>query len=136
MRLCEVGGGDYASNPFFRERLGLLGLDYYARAFATIGARLREPTYFVFSDDPAWARSHIAAPGRTKIIDPARDRSDVEDLRLMSRCKHFVIANSSFSWWAAWLGQRPDSMVIAPSRWFNCDESPSTDRIPDSWIRL
>jgi hypothetical protein len=94
------------------------------------------PKFFVFSDDPEWAQDNLELPGQMVAIKHNLGTNDVEDLRLMQHCKHFIIANSSFSWWGAWLSVAPGKTVIAPSQWFRKDRSPSEDRIPSSWVRI
>lgn len=132
----HVRRGDYVSNAAFKETLGPCGIDYYERALVSITARVNSPKFFVFSDDPVWARLNLRLPGPCVTVDHNHGKSDVEDLRLMSQCRHFVIANSSFSWWGAWLCGRSDKTVVAPSRWFKQDKIPATDRIPPDWIRV
>jgi hypothetical protein len=132
----HVRRGDYVNNPSFSEALGACGIDYYQRALTKISEKIANPKFFVFSDDPDWAESNLQLPGQTAFMRQNLGRSDVEDLRLMSRCKHFIIANSSFSWWGAWLAHSPNKIVIAPARWFLQDKTPPADRIPPNWIRV
>lgn len=132
----HVRRGDYVSNPNFAATLGSCTPEYYRRGVAAILKRSKRPEFFVFSDDPAWARGNLRLPGRTHILEHNLRRSDVDDMRLMSHCRHFIIANSSFSWWAAWLSRRPGKSVIAPARWFVQDKTPSVDRIPPDWVRV
>ena len=75
-------------------------------------------------------------PGPTEIVRINHGRADFEDMRLMSACKHFIIANSSFSWWAAWLGVHPGKVVIAPKRWFSIHHADTRDLLPDTWIKV
>jgi len=132
----HVRRGDYVSNPTFNVALGACGVEYYDRALEIIAIRVGCPTFYLFSDDLEWVRANLRIPGPLVTVDHNRDGSGVEDLRLMSRCRHFVIANSSFSWWGAWLGQDRGGTVVAPARWFNNDKTPAADRIPLSWIRV
>lgn len=132
----HVRRGDYISNTAFSAALGACDADYYRRAVAKISQEILDPKFFVFSDDPAWAESNLELPGDPVFIRHNLGHSDVEDLRLMTHCKHFIIANSSFSWWGAWLAPHASKTVIAPARWFNVDKTPSDDRIPTGWTRL
>lgn len=132
----HVRRGDYVSNAAFSAALGACDADYYQRAIAKISHETLNPKFFVFSDDPDWAESNLELPGDPVFIRHNLGRSDVEDLRLMTHCKHFIIANSSFSWWGAWLARGPNKVVIAPERWFNKDKTPPADRIPSDWLRL
>lgn len=93
------------------------GADYYRRAVALMDSRVATPHYFLFSDDPQAARDHLALPPeRTTIVDHNRSAATAyADLWLMSRCRHFIMANSTFSWWGAWLGSDAQKIVVAPS---------------------
>ena len=101
-----------------------------------IRARVASPVYFIFSDDPQWTHENLDVPEPKYFISHNCGIADWEDLRLMSACRHFVIANSTFSWWGAWLGGGKDKIVVAPRVWF-VDQSISTkDIVPESWIRV
>ncbi|RMF48323.1 MAG: alpha-1,2-fucosyltransferase [Deltaproteobacteria bacterium] len=113
----HVRRGDYVTNPRARACHGLLPPAYYRRAIARIAEYQPNARVFVFSDDPHWCRNELDL-SLPAVHVPARDVSPAEDLWLMSRCRHAVLANSSFSWWGAWLQRNPDGLVIAPSRWF------------------
>ena len=132
----HVRRGDYASDPNASAVHGLCSLDYYAAAVAHIGRFVPRPRYFVFSDDPTWASEHLKLPGDTVIVEHNDGATSYEDLRLMSRCRHHVIANSSFSWWGAWLNPRADKIVVAPSRWLAETTRACPDICPTSWVRL
>jgi hypothetical protein len=98
-------------------------------------ARMRDglgsPRFVMFSDDPSWCRSELAADD-VEVVEPAAD--PLHDLFLMSRARHQIIANSSYSWWAAWLAKSPAQRVIAPDRWFGgAMESPMPDRLCEGW---
>jgi hypothetical protein len=128
----HVRRGDYLSGTHL-VRYFPLDLDYYRQAIDRLAARLRAPHYFIFSDDPAWTRENIRPAAPVTHVTHNLGLRDFEDLRLMAACRHFIIANSSFSWWGAWLGQDPAKQVIAPGRW--AGESPvmTRDRIPADW---
>ena len=124
--------GDYAGNIHY----DLLPPTYYADAVHRILDTITgTPQFFVFSDDPDWAEANIRPPtGRTTYVrntGPA-----YEDLRLMSHCKHHIIANSSFSWWAAWLRYSTDKTVIAPRVWLNIPGFDASDVVPAYWTRI
>lgn len=129
----HVRRGDFVINPIN----GLYGADYYKKAEELVLERVSDPHYFVFSDDIEWCRSNLSFAGRTHFVDddfgPRKFR---DDLRLMSACKHFVIANSSFSWWAAWLNAEPEKTVIAPAEWFRDPALDTKDLIPEEWLRI
>jgi len=133
----HVRRGDYVSNPTAAAYHGLCGLDYYRAALARIEAAVPTPRYFVFSDDITWAREQLRFRHPAVFVDHNAAAPPCEDLRLMAACRHFVIANSSFSWWAAWLSRQPESekLVIAPRRWFLVPDV-NLDRTPPAWVRL
>ncbi|MDC1455963.1 alpha-1,2-fucosyltransferase [Flavobacteriaceae bacterium] len=118
------------------ETHGALILDYYQNALNYIKERVSDLNIFVFSDDQDWARSNINLPFPTYFMDQNDDNHNYLDLILMSKCKHQIIANSSFSWWGAWLNQNPSKIVISPRKWFVDDELNENDTIPLNWIKL
>jgi Glycosyl transferase family 11 len=132
----HVRRGDYVNDEVTHEVHGTCGLDYYARAVDFIASRINNPVFFVFSDDPAWVREQLKMPHSMKIVDHNGPEHGYEDMRLMSLCNHHIIANSSFSWWGAWLNSRQDKIVLAPKRWLNNSDVDTRDICPDSWVRL
>jgi len=113
-----------------------LPLSYYERATAIMESRLGDPTFFIFSDDMGYAREHLPAGLKKVFVDHNDDFSSHEDLRLMSSCQHHIIANSSFSWWGAWLNSDPAKIVVAPRNWLLTEESCFPDLLPPEWIQL
>lgn len=132
----HVRRGDYVSNSAANALHGTCTPEYYQKSINTILQKVNNPIFFVFTDDPVWAENNLSIPAPFKIVKHNLGKNDYEDLRLMSNCKHFIIANSSFSWWGAWLSKNNYKVVIAPKKWFNIDNVPSEDRIPNNWIRL
>lgn len=128
--------GDYVTDAKTAARHGATSGDYFIKAVELVVARVEQPHFFVFSDDPAWVREHFTIPHTMTLVDHNGPNQAHEDLRLMSLCRHHIIANSSFSWWGAWLNPRPDKIVIAPSRWFNDPDIDTSDLIPASWLRI
>jgi hypothetical protein len=127
----QVRRGDLVTDERTRRFHGLCGEDYYRRGREAIESRIgREPCLFV-SDDPAWCRAVLAGPE-----DLVAEHGDgpLADLRLLGACRHQVIANSTFGWWGAWLGHRPESLTIAPSPWISAD--PQSDPLPSDWKRI
>ena len=113
----HVRRGDYTL-PKYQGTYGDTNMAYYQSAIATIVERVKDPVFFVFSDDPEWCRANL------KIARPVTylDRSSAGPkaafhLQLMALCKHNIIANSTFSWWGAWLNRNPGKIVVAPKRW-------------------
>ena len=114
--------GEYLNNKFF----GVVPLNYYYQAVNYINKMVKHPEYFVFSDDIEWVKNNFKIDGTIHYLSPQNERAsihhtenDFKDLELMKYCKHNIIANSSFSWWAAWLNTNPDKIVIAPKRWYD-----------------
>jgi hypothetical protein len=132
----HVRRGDYASDPATRAVHGLCSVDYYRRAAAFIAERVRDPVFVLFSDDPEWARTHLDLGGETLAVDHNGAHNGAEDLRLLSLCRHHIIANSTFSWWGAWLSANPDKIVIAPARWFADGTRDTSDLLPHRWVTL
>ena len=126
----HVRRGDYAGN----RSLDLCGPAYYAAAVAELRERLERPRFFVFSDDPTWCRREFEARDVEVCDLPAAAGDPLHDLFLMSRARHHVIANSSYSWWAAWLGKKPDQIVKVPPRWFGGDfHTPIAEKLCAGW---
>jgi Glycosyl transferase family 11 len=116
---------------------GLCDQAYYEAALARITEGLEgEPTVFVFSDDPLWARDNLPLPFNKVVVDFNGPETDFEDMRLMSLCRHNIIANSSFSWWAAWLNANPGRRVAGPAHWFADPKMHSPDILPTDWLRI
>jgi len=93
-----------------------IGMSYYQRAFDQITQRVRDPHFFVFSDFPEWARENIRTKAPIEFVEHNQAGKDYEDFWLMTQCRHFVIANSTFSWWAAWLANPvEEKLVYAPA---------------------
>lgn len=132
----HVRRGDYVANARARRLHGLCGVDYYRAAIGELTRRFRAPRFFVFSDDLQWAADNLASAGDLEFVDANGPGRDCEDLRLMSRCRHHVIANSTFSWWGAWLAQHPAQVVIAPRSWFAARTHDPRDVYADGWLKL
>jgi hypothetical protein len=131
----HVRRGDYVSNRSTNLYHGICPAAYYQQAFELISRRVQSPRFYVFSDDPEWTRANVQPPGYTIYIEHNRDAA-FEDLRLMSSCRNHIIANSSFSWWGAWLNSCPEKIVIAPRKWLANDSVPIIDLIPETWIQI
>lgn len=121
--------GDYKVHS---EGTSLLPITYYRGAIQAMNERLVNPTYFVFSDEIDSARECLPKLERMVFVDHNNEETAHEDLRLMSACQHHIIANSSFSWWGAWLDPNPGKHVVFPDRWFNLAPTPP-GLIPPAW---
>jgi hypothetical protein len=128
----HVRRGDYEFNKDGQE---LLPIDYYAQAMQTLKQKVSNPTFFVFSDDIPYARETLPRAERMVFVDHNDEANGHEDLRLMSSCRHNIIANSTLSWWGAWLNPDPTRLVCAPRIWRN-PKIPYTDLIPPGWLRV
>ena len=131
----HVRRGDYAVNPKTTATHGLCSLDYYRAAIDYVSGHVVQPHFFIFSDDIAWVKANLNIDSSAFFVDHNANQESYNDMRLMSLCKHHIIANSSFSWWGAWLNQNAEKIVIAPKQWFS-KSTDSTDLIPAGWIRL
>ncbi len=131
----HIRRGDYVSNTKTNEKHGTCSLSYYQNAISYLKERFDKLHFFIFSDDCQWAEENLKLDGPTTIIDHNGPLTNYEDLRLMSQCKHNIIANSSFSWWGGWLNQNANKTIIAPQKWFN-DDTDVKDLIPESWILI
>lgn len=132
----HVRRGDYVNDPHTNKFHGVCSLDYYRAAIEYVVGRVEKPHFVVFSDDQDWVGRNLAFEyPATFVTLNSKDRG-VFDMALMQRCRHHIIANSSFSWWGAWLNPSAGKLVIAPKRWFNNPSNDTRDLIPPSWIIL
>ncbi|HLN10906.1 MAG TPA: alpha-1,2-fucosyltransferase [Xanthobacteraceae bacterium] len=132
----HVRRGDYVSVRKTNRYHGVCSPEYYRRAIAHVRARIAAPHLFVFSDDPYWCRNNLQLDAPMTIVDANAPDRGHRDMQLMARCRHHVIANSSFSWWGAWLNAAPDKIVVAPRRWFNTSRNDTRDLTPAAWVRM
>jgi hypothetical protein len=131
----HIRRGDYLSNKSYNSRHGICNLSYYINAVEYFKKHLGENfKVFAFSDDPDWVRENLKLSVKIKFINNNSSENSFEDLRLMLNCDHNIIANSSFSWWGAWLNKNPDKIVIAPKKWYANQQSQNPDIIPSSWL--
>ena len=133
----NVRRGDFVSNPAMNAEHGVLGLDYYYSAAREMAQRFNGITLYVFSDDVAWCSSNMNFDVPAVFVDHRYAGEKFSTyLWLMKQCKHFIIPNSTFGWWSAWLGEYPGKTVIAPKRWFNTSSKNTKDILPEAWIKL
>lgn len=135
-RLFGVSGSEVDCSVI--KKHGVLSLEYYHEGLSYLAKRYETLHCFVFSDSPDWAEENLRLPYPTTFVRPSHGivGKDYEDLCLMNQCKHYIIANSSFSWWGAWLCPNPEKVVIAPQTWFNGPARDMVDLIPDPWHRI
>lgn len=138
MRDCEsvmihVRRGDYVNNAVTLKIHGVCSVNYYRSAIAAVRDRVPRPRFFIFSNDLAWARTHLPIKDDAVFIDGNQDFPEI-DIHLMAQCRHHIIANSSFSWWGAWLARTPGQVVVAPRPWFDSTKLDATDLVPARWL--
>lgn len=132
----HIRRGDYISNAHTNSVHGTCSLEYYESAVKYVEERVEHPHFFIFSDDLAWAKDNLSFIATKTFVELDDNTPDHEEMLLMSLCQHNIIANSSFSWWGAWLNQNIDKIVIAPKKWFSDTSINTSDLIPKTWIRL
>lgn len=129
----HVRRGDYVGNG----HLALASMGYFDRAISHMRSRLQSPRFTVFSDDPAWCREQFRQYKDVTIPDNSgRQEDQLAEFRQMAAFDHFIISNSTFSWWAAYLGMRVDKVVVAPKQWFLPGAKASFDPGLEGWVRL
>ncbi len=126
----HIRRGDYMNTDVATS----LNMDYYNEAIKFINNTISNPYYFIFSDDIDWAKGNIKEQ-RVEFIDWNKGNNSYIDMHLMSHCKHNIIANSSFSWWGAWLNSNGGKTVVAPQQWMPHLKNGS-DVIPEGWIQI
>lgn len=128
----HVRRGDYVND----ERFDICTMKYYEKAMETVREKIIDPHFYVFSDDIQWCKRQFFDSSCT-FVDLQQSREDpLNDMRLMSICKHNIIANSSFSWWAAWLNNNPQKIVVCPYIWFNFPNVPIEDKMCEGWLKI
>jgi hypothetical protein len=130
----HIRRGDYLAK-ISQDVLGLLPVEYYMKAIDKIKSQIDNPVFYFFSDDISWVKEKFSIPNAV-YVSSTITKDHIGDLYLMSQCRHHIIANSSFSWWGAWLNNNKDKIVIAPEKWFNNGPKDTQDLIPKEWIKL
>ncbi|WP_460976831.1 alpha-1,2-fucosyltransferase [Spirosoma knui] len=133
----HIRRGDYVTNLKANQHHGVCDKTYYQRSVEHVRQRVSGPQFFVFSDDLDWVKQELGDlfPAAT-FVNHNKGADSWQDMYLMSLCRHAIVANSSFSWWGAWLNPVTDRVVTAPRQWF-ANQSPSNERIaPSFWTRL
>ena len=133
----HIRRGDYVSNEHTNKIHGVCDMEYYDLAIEIVSRKIETPVFYIFSDDINWVKHNLNIKFQHHFVSNSMLQND-EEMNLMSLCKHNIIANSSFSWWGAWLNKFPHKIIIAPKRWY-ADEKKNAetkDLIPDAWIRI
>lgn len=127
--------GDYISNPKYRKLYAPCSKHYYQNGIKLIQKSINNPHFYIFSDDINWVKNNYDFTTDTTFID--NSGPEYEHLFLMSSCNHQITANSTFSWWAAWLNTNPHKIIITPLDWYYDKHlSETVTRIPDEWIKI
>ncbi len=129
----HIRRGDYLKKRRV-EDYNVCSVSYYRSAVKTIQAQVEHPVFYVFSDEPEWGKAQEIFPEGTIFVSGHTGEKAYIDMQLMSLCRHHIIANSSFSWWGAWLGQQEETITIAPDTWFR--NRPRPDIIPQEWTTI
>jgi hypothetical protein len=130
----HIRRGDYLENSNTYETHGICSLNYYYKALEIIKSKVKNPVFYIFTDDIEWVKVHFNLEEFQFIS--GKGYCDFEELGIMSKCRHNIIANSSFSWWAAWLNRYQKKIVIAPEYWFKKIEYFNNDIVPNNWLKI
>jgi len=132
----HIRRGDYISDSATFNFHGCCTMDYYNKAANLISKSVPDCNFFVFSDDIEWAKKNIKLEGVMHFISHNTGKDSYQDMYLMSLCKHNILANSTFSWWAAWLNTYKNKIVITPKNWFRNEVINTKDLIPADWTKI
>jgi len=135
--MVHIRRGDYVHLPVAAKIHGFVGLDYYQKGFDRLLASDSNIHFFVFSDDMEWAKSNLPHQEKIHFIESVDEiNAPVQELFLMSQCQKHLIANSSLSWWGAWLSESTIPMIIAPKNWTNNRDKNWDNLLPKHWQKL
>lgn len=130
----HIRRGDYVADEHTSSVHGICGLDYYNNAIEYISDKIENPAFYIFSDDIAWCKENFDFIKNKIFIDDTK--SAIDDLELMKNCKHNIIANSTFSWWGAWMNTNDKKIVIAPKVWFIDEKWKNLSIALNDWIKI
>jgi hypothetical protein len=131
----HIRRGDYVDDKKTKSAHLTFGMEYYNEAIKIIKEKIENPVFYVFSDDIEWVKENFKIDSPTVFVSKPEIK-DFEELMIMSKCKHNIIANSSFSFWGAWLNQNPNKIVIAPKKWNNIYQKEYKYLLPEEWIKI
>lgn len=132
----HIRGGDYLTNKNDNKLFGdICTLNYYKNAISYMKTKIKNPTFLIFTNDKEYAKQLLNGEN-FDIVDWNSDDNSFRDMFLMSKCKHNIIANSSFSWWGAWLNTNKSKVVLSPTKWFNDNSINQNNIIPPNWIKI
>jgi hypothetical protein len=130
----HIRRGDYLSDLKVSKVHGMCDLEYYQKAISYLSSRIQDPVIYVFSDDIEWCKKNLGFLKNKVFID--NTKTAIEDLELMRNCDHNIIANSTFSWWGAWLNENDDKIVVAPRKWFFSERMQHLTPVPTEWMKI
>ncbi|MCC6323941.1 alpha-1,2-fucosyltransferase [Candidatus Nomurabacteria bacterium] len=129
----HIRRGDYVGNKLHQVQ----DIYYYKKAIMELEKKVKIDNIYIFSDDIIWCKENIKFNYKITFVNKEElNITDVEELCIMTNCKYFIIANSSFSWWGAWLAPNKEKIVICPEKWYSNESIDTSDLIPESWIRI
>lgn len=132
----HIRRGDYLRKKIIHEWHGVMNKDYYTRAFDLLSSKTEDLKIYYFTDDIDWVSKNLQPLFGGEIVSENIAQTQYEDLYLMSHCRNNIIANSSFSWWGAWLNSYPSKIVVAPEKWFDKGFKDTQDIIPSGWHKI
>jgi hypothetical protein len=133
----HVRRGDLVAHPIANQFHGVCGVEYFAQAIAMIANQVARPRFFIFSDDIEWCQRELKLSYPWEIVSNQFAMPTLsQHFQLMTLCKHFIISNSSYSWWGAWLSGNPNKIVIAPRQWIARTDMDTSDVTPSGWLRI
>ncbi|KKQ86157.1 MAG: Glycosyl transferase family 11 [Candidatus Woesebacteria bacterium GW2011_GWB1_38_8] len=132
----HVRRGDYFSDSKVKAIHNTYSKEYYHKAVEYIKGKVKRPVFYIFSDDLRWCEKNLKIENKIIYVKGNGVKKDYLDLWLMSKCKHNIITNSSFSWWGAWLNRNVNKIVIAPKKWFRNSSVSSVNIVPNIWIQI
>ncbi|HAS85065.1 MAG TPA: hypothetical protein DCS23_03295 [Candidatus Yonathbacteria bacterium] len=131
----HIRRGDYVNDPKTNSAHGVCSKEYYEKAINLMQSKIELPIFYFFSDDILWVKKEFGERTDFKYVSNSRLK-EYEELFLMSSCSNHIIANSSFSWWGAYLNKNPKKIVIAPRKWVKKEPDPHPNIVPETWIRI
>ena len=132
----HIRRGDYVGNQDILEDHGICNFDYYLKAINILSSKISSFKLFFFSDDMDWVKENFSSINVDKFFIEQEQKNDWVDMFLMSSCDHQIIANSSFSWWGAWLNSNNSKIVVAPKIWNKKNNLERETLLPKSTIRV
>lgn len=134
----HVRRGDFVTDKKTLLIHGVCSVEYYNKAVSYLEDKLKDPVFYVFSNDYNWAKDNIKFKSKVVYVDINDSKQGYLDMNLMKHCKNNIVANSSFSWWGAWLNENPNKIVISPKKWYASSRMQKRSKylIPNSWVRL